>query len=230
MMRILPILALTSLAACSQVRLDTRERETHDYRESIDLAGAKEATTEFHLGAGELRLTGGGGTKLVEADIRTSGTRPEFRYNGGTRGRLVVRQDSKDSFGDQNNDWDIRLTEEIPLDVELHLGAGKARLDMGDLHLRHLVIHIGAGELDLDLRGNYPSDVDVEIHGGVGEAKIRLPKKMRIDAEVHGGLGEINARGLENDDGHYTNRGDRSGPRMKLEIHGGIGQIELNAE
>jgi N-terminal domain of toast_rack, DUF2154 len=230
MMRIMTVLAVASLAACGHVQLDTRERETRNYRESIDLSGAKEASTEFHMGAGELRITGGAGTKLVQADIRTSGARPEFRYNGGSRGRLVVRQDSKTHLGDQDNDWDIQLTEEIPIDIELHLGAGKAQLDLGDLHLRHLVLHIGAGELDLDLRGNYLSDVDVEIHGGVGEAKVRLPKKMRIDAEVHGGLGEIDARGLTNDDGHYTNRGDRSGPKMTLEIHGGIGRIELNAE
>jgi hypothetical protein len=230
MMKVMTVIAAAGLVACGRVHIDTSERETHNYRESIDLGSAKELTTEFHLGGGELRITGGAGTKLVEADIETSGRRPDFRYSAGARGRLVVRQDGTVHLANESNDWDIRLTDEIPVDIELHLGAGRARLDLGDLQLRRLVVHLGAGQLDLDLRGNFHNDVDVEIHGGVGEAKIRLPKKMRIDAEVHGGLGSIDAHGLDNDNGHYTNRGDRAGSKLSMEIHGGIGRIELDSE
>ena len=216
--------------ACGNVRVDHRPRESRHYRETIDGDNAKEVKATVRLGAGELRMTGGA-AKLLDADIRTAGDKPKIRYDAGPRGRLEITQESSFNTGDQENDWDLKLGGKVPLDLEIHLGAGKADLDLGDLMLRSLVVHMGAGQLHLDLRGVYNSDVDVEIHGGVGEARVRLPKKMRIDAEVHGGLGEIDARGLDHTDDRYTSRGNPpSSPKMTLEIHGGIGRIELDAQ
>jgi hypothetical protein len=226
MNRLLPVAASFALIACGPGSFVQREERT--YRESIDGEGAQEAKAIIRMGAGEMRISGGA-AKLLEADIRTSGDRPKIRYDAGTRGRLEIEQEGV-HIGNGNNDWDLRLSNKIPLDLEVHLGAGEARIDLGDTVLRSLVIHMGAGELNLDLLGNYTSDVDVEIHGGVGEANIRVPKDMQIEAEVTGGLGDIQARGLEHDDKRYHTPGKAGAARMTLEVHGGIGHIGLDAQ
>jgi len=229
MTRIVPAILVASLMACGNARIE-RQRESRHFRETIDGEGAKEVKAVVKLGAGELRMTGGA-DKLVDADIRTTGDKPRIRYDAGPRGRLEITQDSSFNPGNQENDWDLRFGGKAPLDLEIHLGAGKADLDLGDVMLRSLVVHMGAGKLDLDLRGVNNSDVDVEIHGGVGEARVRLPKKTRIEAEVHGGLGEIDAHGLDHNDDRYTSRGNPpASPKIMLEIHGGIGRIELDAD
>ena len=232
MKTLLPILALTALVACGRNRYDSREREreSQHYRESIDGKGAKEVKAIVHMSAGELRIAGGAAGKLLEADIQTSGDRPKVRYDDGSRGRLEISEEGTNfHLGNTKNDWDLRLSEKTPIDLEVHLGAGEARIDLSDVILHSLVIHMGAGELDLDLRGDYPSDVDIEIHGGVGEAKLKLPRHANIDAEVHGGLGDVSAHGLEQHDDRYVNRGSAGARRMTLQIHGGIGHIDLDA-
>jgi hypothetical protein len=226
-MKLIALAALAMLTACSG-SIGTH-RDSHRIQKTIDGAGADDVRATVKLTAGELRISGGG-SKLLEADIRTTGE-ADIRYDSGTHARLSVGQPEL-SFarGNMENEWDLRFGDGPKLDMEIHLGAGEADIDLGDVKLRNLVIHMGAGQLKLDLRGKYADDVDVEIHGGVGEADIRLPHNMQIDADVHGGLGEVETHGLEQDDDHhYVTRRGGNAPRMRLEIHGGIGSIKLNA-
>jgi hypothetical protein len=205
----------------------------HDAR-SVDLKGAKSAEVKVEIGAGELVMKGGA-TQLMDADFRYHGSdrKPEVQYDvAGTRGTLDIRQSSHHSLGNnERNQWELRLNEDIPLDVIVKMGAGQGRLELGNTALHSLQVEVGAGEMKVDLMGHPRGDIDVQMHGGVGEATLRLPKRARLDIEAHGGIGEISARGL-------TKRGDRwvnepSGQvdaTIHVSVHGGIGQINLICE
>jgi len=201
---------------------------------TVDLKGAKSVQAQIDMGAGELVMRGGA-AQLMDADFRYRGHdgKPEVQYDvSGTRGTLNVRQPNHHSIGNNDkNQWELRLNEDVPIDIHVKMGAGEGRLELGNTALRSLDVEIGAGEMKVDLTGHPHGDIDVRIHGGVGEATVRLPKRARLDIEAHGGIGEISARGL-------TKRGDRwvnepsgeTDATIHVSVNGGIGQINLICE
>jgi hypothetical protein len=206
------------------------ERESR----SVDPKGAQTVRVEVEMGAGELKMRGGAAT-LLDADFRyrASDGKPEVRYDvAGSRGTLTVRQPRQRSFGGNNrNEWDLRVNEDIPLDISIKMGAGQGVLDLGTVALHNLNVDIGAGELKLNLTGHPRNNVEVQVHGGVGQATVRLPRRARLEVEAHGGIGDISTHGL-------TKRGDRwvnepseeAAAAMHVNVSGGIGSINLICE
>lgn len=201
---------------------------------TVDLKGAKSAQVQIEMGAGELILRGGA-AQLMDADFRYRARdgKPEVQYDvSGARGTLTVRQPSHHTLGNNDkNRWEMRLNEDVPMDIRVKMGAGEGRLDLGNTALHSLDVEIGAGEMKVDLTGHPHGDIDVRVHGGVGEATVRLPRRARLDVEAHGGIGEISARGM-------TKRGDRwvnepsgeTDATIHVSVNGGIGQINLICE
>ncbi|MGC9945322.1 MAG: toast rack family protein [Bryobacteraceae bacterium] len=226
-------LALALLAPACYVSTEgsgSVERESR----SVDLKGAKSVEVQIDMGAGELILRGGA-AQLMDGDFRYRARdgKPEVAYDvSGSRGILTVRQSSHHSLGNNDkNHWELRLNEDVPMDIRVKMGAGEGRLDLGNTALHSLDVEIGAGEMKVDLTGHPHGDMDVRVHGGVGEATIRLPRRARLDIEAHGGIGDISARGL-------TKRGDRwvnepageADATIHVSVNGGIGQINLICE
>ena len=108
-------------------------------------------------------------------------------------------------MGNAKYDWDLRLNNEIPIDLLLHFGAGKARLDLGSLNMRSIEVEMGVGEIEMDLRGTSKRDYSVRIRGGIGEATVYLPANVGVYAKAEGGLGEIKVRGLRRENQHWVN-------------------------
>jgi hypothetical protein len=205
----------------------------HDSR-TVDLKGAKSVHMEVEMGAGELQMRGGA-TNLMDADFRyrSSDGQPEVGYDvNGTQGELHIHQTSHHHIGgNDKNQWDLRLNEDVPIDIRVQMGAGEGRLNLGRLALHSLDVQIGAGELKLDLTGHPRNDMDVRVQGGVGEANIRLPKSARVEVEAHGGLGGITAHGMTKRGELWVNEpaGD-SAATIHVNVSGGIGNINLVCE
>ena len=200
------------LAAAGSVMLFSacqEARETRTETRTIDAGGARSAAVSVRMGAGELRLSGGA-TSLMEAEFTTNVKHwvPETDYRVvGERGELKVRQTKGHSLfiGNRRNDWDIRLTGSLPIDLDVKLGAGESRLDLRGVDLASLDVDMGVGELNLDLTGPRAKDLEVRIHGGVGSARVTLPRDVGVRVEVDGGIGSVSAHGLLKDGHRYVN-------------------------
>ena len=226
--------AALALLAAGCVVVNDSPRTAEHTTQTVDLKDAKTVQVDVEMGAGELQIQGGA-APLLDADFQYRGAdlKPEVTYDvSGARGTLVVRQPSHHHVGSNSkNRWNLRLNEDVPMDISVKMGAGEGRLDLGPVALHSLNVEMGAGELKLDLTGHPRNNVDVRVRGGVGEATIRLPRQARVEVEAHGGLGEISARGL-------TKRGDRwvnepsgeSVATMRVNVSGGIGGINLICE
>lgn len=202
--------------------------------QSVDLDKAEMARVEIKMGAGELQVDGGS-PKLMDADFAYSApsSKPEVRYeSSGFRGELTIEEPHSGALRSNHTyRWNIRLNDQLPLDVVTHLGAGEARLNLGELSLRSLEVHQGVGDLRLDLRGKPTRDYSVEVHGGVGHATIYLPSDAAIEAQAKGGIGHIEMRGLERRDDQWINPAHRHGPvTIRLNVSGGVGDISVIAE
>jgi hypothetical protein len=183
------------------------------------------------MGAGELRV---GSAAAPEARAKfhyTAGAlKPRFSFdNTSFRGRLTIdpSEQSVSLSGPIENKWDITLPEGLPTDVDIKLGAGEAKLELGRMDLRSVALKIGAGRVEADFRGAPKRDYEIRIEGGVGDCEIRLPREVGIRAEAKGGIGSVEVSGL-------TKRGDtwenaafaEAGPKIRLDAKGGIGRIQ----
>jgi N-terminal domain of toast_rack, DUF2154 len=231
---VLPAAAVLLLFGAGCVVVTEGPSTVGNSAETVDLKGAKSVHMEVEMGAGELKMRGGAGA-LLNADFRYSPAswKPEVSYEvSGSRGALTVRQPSSHHIGgNHKNEWDLRLNDDVPVDIHVKLGAGTGRLQLGNVALHDLEVEVGAGELNLDLTGHPRNDVDVEVRGGVGQATVRLPRSARLDVEAHGGLGEITTHGLTKQGDRWVNEpAGQAAATMHVNVSGGIGGINLICE
>ncbi|MFQ5816391.1 MAG: toast rack family protein [Terriglobia bacterium] len=231
-MRITRVLSLATLtlllcgSACTQLgELQVESR-------SIELADAESVVAEIRMGAGELRVSGGA-APLLEADFayNVADWKPEVEYRVmGDRGRLTVRQPSVTggTLGGTRYEWDLRLNDDVLMELSVELGAGRADLILGSLSLTDLEIKTGAGDTILDLTGDWKTDLRARIRGGVGRATVRLPRDVGVWVDAKAGIGGINATGLKRDGSAYVNDAyGESDVTLRIDIKGGVGQINL---
>jgi N-terminal domain of toast_rack, DUF2154 len=206
----------------------------HD-TQSIDLDKSEMARVEIKMGAGELQVDGGS-PKLMDADFDYNHTswKPIVKYEASSfRSQLRIEQPGGVHGGGSGSTykWNLRLNDKLPLEVDLDLGAGEARMNLGSMNLRSVNVNVGVGEVNMDLRGKPARDYSVTVNGGVGHARIYLPSAVGIIADAKGGIGDVNVRGLEKRGGQWINAAHENAPvTIHLDVKGGIGQIEIIAE
>ncbi|SRR5712692_255417 len=205
-------------------------REVHQV-ESVERQGAELVRVRIEMGAGELKLSGGA-SKLLDADFDYSEAegKPDVRYDvTANQGQLTITQAGAGvHFGRARNKWDVRLANDVPMELKIEMGAGQGTLRLGGLSLSKLAVEMGAGQATVDLTGDWKKDLDARIEGGVGTATIRLPKNVGVRVHAAGGIGSINARGLEREGDVYVNDAYGKSPvTLRLNVEGGVGTINL---
>ena len=158
------------------------------------------------------------------------------------------------NFSDFNNNerlsWELNLTEEIPLFLDISLGVGESELDLSDLQISEFNLNMGVGQTTLTLpNGQYQAQID----GGVGQTIVHLPDEGEIELNVDGGVGEIRIyipedmpakiyvdRGIaglsipssyDKDEDVYTSpRFNKNKDHIKIYISQGIGSIVVREE
>jgi len=201
----------------------------------LELQGAKSVRAELKMGAGQLNVNGGSGHLLNSRfmfDRKWDSPRVDYQVVDG-KGHLEISQEQGGGihFGPSDNTWDLNFNNDVPLELEVEMGAGQGNLKLRDMNVTDLQLHMGAGQVELDLTGERRSDLNVEIKGGVGQATIRLPRDVGVSAHAAGGLGSINASGMHKDGNEYRNDVyGKTTHRIRLDVEGGIGEIDLIQE
>jgi N-terminal domain of toast_rack, DUF2154/Domain of unknown function (DUF5668) len=202
--------------------------------ESLQAQGAKTVTAKIDMGAGQLNVRSGS-TQLMDADFsydQDSG-KPRVNYSvSGTNGNLDISQHDHGGvhFGRNENTWALRLGD-VPLDLNVDMGAGQGDLNLRGIDLTRLKIEMGAGQINLDLTGERKQSFDVDVQGGVGEAKIRLPRDVGVEIRADGGIGSIDTEGLHKEGGRWVNEAYGKSPvTIHMNVEGGIGEIRLVVE
>jgi len=214
------------LAACEDVG------ETRTESLKVDLGEAHSVAVNLRMSAGELTIQGGA-QALADGSFTYNVERwkPKVDYQvSGDRGRLSIEQRKRAgiTFGNNKNRWDIRLNDQVPLELKLKFGAGEGHLDLRGLNIKSLDVNMGVGSLKLDLSGERKENLDVRIDGGIGEGTIYLPENIGVRVKVNGGIGSVNAGSLHKNDHVYTNEAYGKTPvTIDVDVEAGIGSINL---
>jgi hypothetical protein len=213
--------------------IETRTGATRHDSVSVERDASEFLRVNLNMGAGNLNLSSGGTGKFLEGTLtyNIDSWKPVVQYSSSAgHGVLTVEQPGShhSHIGNLRYEWNLRLANDIPIDLSVHFGAGDAKLKLGGLSLRSVEVEMGVGQLDLDLRGAPQRDYDVRIRGGVGEATIRLPRDVGVSAEANGGIGSVHTEGLRREGAHWVNDAyDRAKTTIHLDVQGGIGAINL---
>ncbi len=217
--------------------------------------GAASAIISVHMVAGELRITGDG-REVLEGEVRYSD--PDWKpslYSSINNERIYVklrmpRQGHDLSMDDDDeNKWTLALNPDLPVDLILNLGAGKADIDLAGLPLRSLNLRLGAGEFTIDLSntslpmlllnagvgqvtirlgGEWKNGLKAKMNCGIGELNLYFPDDIPAFVRTSGILGEVNRQGFRREGQNFILEPEGTkGPVLKVLINGGIGQVNL---
>jgi hypothetical protein len=198
---------------------------------AVERGAATDARVEIEMSAGDLEVRAGA-MALFEGDFAYNipALKPTIVYgvSGGT-GTLKVSQES--ASGSYENRWRLSLDEKTPIDLRITLGAGDAKLVLGQLNLRSLAIRLGAGDLGVDLRGMPARSYDVTVQAGAGDTTIELPAGVGVSARTSGLIGDSNVTGLEKRGDRWINpRAEGSPVTVKVDVQHAVGDLRLRAE
>ena len=217
--------------ACGPQRVEVGELRTQT--RSVDAEDAESVRANLRIALGELNVSGGA-DELMEADFayNVAAWEPRVNYElGGDTGELNVEQQGLgEGIPDRNvrNEWDLRLNDDIPMDLAVQMGGGVSNLDLDSLILTELNLDMGAGATTVDLTGNWERDLSAVIRGGAGEVTLLLPSQIGVRVNAGTRLGRVNADGLRKEGEAYVNDvyGD-SDTNLEVDVSGGVGQINL---
>jgi hypothetical protein len=161
----------------------------------IPLEGAAQASIEFQHGAGV--LTVGSGTaagELVEGTFG-GGLNQRVRRNGAT---LDVKLSVPTNRGwifpwtwtPGQLDWDLRLNETIPLELEFETGASRSQIDLSDLLVRDLKLETGASDTEVTLPAR-AGLTRVKIESGAARVVVRVPGGVAATIRSESGLARV---------------------------------------
>jgi len=204
---------------------------------SVPIDGAKEAGISLSIGTGEINIYGGTAENVL-IDKTTTSLSPalETTLVTGSGDRKFIsmtgpEQDNKTVLLlDSKRLWNAGITGQIPVALDVRLGAGHSTLNTGGLNFTALAIHTGAGTTDLDLSGYHGSDFTGTITNGFGDISVRVPAGRNIRITVLRGVGDIRTDGMKSDGDYYVTSGYiPSEPGTALWVEQGVGTVRIVA-
>lgn len=186
------------------------------------LGDTASARIRLDMPAGEANIKAASGDVLIDADITYIGE-IEFAVTGEQDKQVTLSQKTQAAdwvrgivgwMGSQGKlRWDVALSPDVPLLLDIHSGVGKSTYDLSKLDLTGVEVHVGTGEAEVFLAPS--ADVyRAVINGGIGEMKVHVPANTSLDMKLRAGTGEINLDIGDNSD-------------VYAEIRGGIGETNI---
>ena len=193
---------------------------------SQELGGATEASVQLEPGAGSLHVDA-----LAESGSLVEGTvDPRYSRNvssdydlEGSRASYTLRSSEATVvyFGGTTRgwDWDLGLTTEVPIDLQVNLGAGEAELDLTGLQLSAVNVNLGVGQtiVTLPSEGSYRA----EVKGAIGQVIVYIPEGLGVRLETSTGIaGSQVPDGYIKDGSTYVSPGYNTAEN-RVDLHAG---------
>jgi hypothetical protein len=187
-------LAILLLALAPSLGLTTStEIFTDRFTEPVGVATSAEV--EIDLSVGPITIDAlSDSSQLVDAEITHIG-KIIFESRGEEKKTVRLEQEKGLEFNmlyspEEELEWDIGLSPDIPLFIELRGGVGEVQLDLSKLQLTGLDVDLDVGEMDLTLPET-GEVYTVKVNGGVGEVRITIPEGANVRLDLDGDVGDF---------------------------------------
>jgi hypothetical protein len=154
----------------------------------------------------------------------------EYGVDAAGQGSLVVKQRAthRPAMRQGRSEWVIRLNSDLPTELTIQFGAGKADLRLAGLALTRLRVESGVGELAVDLSGEWGHSLEAFVKAGIGDTTLRLPQNAGVRVQSAVSLGSIQPHGLTWDGTAYSNAlYGQAEVTLDISVESGMGKITL---
>lgn len=224
---------------------------------TVDRQGAQDVALDLTMGGGRLRVKGGS-SSLMNATFSSGNPawQPDVTYNvSGTTGSLDIIQPDNNGISwnsSSRNDWDITLSNAVPMDLRCKIGAGDLNIDLSGTQARSMSLDLGAasssivaapqtmtsmtvkagvGRIVVDLSGTWAHSASVTVQGGVGSVELTVPKQTGVLLEVKHGLGAVSAPGFSGDGTSSHNSAYGTTPvTLTVHVDAGVGAVTVKEQ
>jgi hypothetical protein len=212
---------LLILPGCNTI---TGPADIQSMRESRPIESTKELDLELKYAVGQLEIERLSDDKLFSFDLQYDRNRYDasFKFDEGERASLRLNVDSHGGFGSgggNDNELTLRLTDKVPLDLNLTAGVSESRLEMSGLKIRRMHLRGGVGKTDMTF--DKPSGEvmeSFEVESGVGELIIHgLGNTQVRQLDVKGGVGHT----------EIDFSGDLGPSPVDARVKVGVGEVRL---
>ncbi len=198
------------------------------------LAGVAQADLEVNFAAGQLNITRLiDSPSLIEADLELVTSRePAWTIDRrDDRAEMLleyVRGDWIENWNWRGGDrWNLRLSPEVALSLDVDVGAGGATISLIGLNVQDLQVESGAGHTKII----FPPEGDFsgQISGGVGAVVLEIPVEMAARLRIDRGLSalDISSRFTKENDVYRTADWETNPNRVDLDVDVGVGLLTI---
>lgn len=244
----LPILLVVSALTLTSTDFAIEE---FSYSKNVELKSLKKIQADIHMNAGTLNLSTHSSSF---AGFKSTYTKENWKadINLDPKGdRLSIYQPEEENYNMKDkdrNDWVLKLPENLAMELNLKMGAGKGIIDLSGSKVTKMNLDAGAGEFDLklantslsnlnvnagvgaltiDMSGKQGTNLKADINGGIGSIELVLPRNTGVRVKVNG-LGSIEKNDLKKKNGYYINElYGKTSNNIEVSVKGGLGSIEL---
>lgn len=172
-------------------------------RHTVPAGEADQVLARIEMHVGVLRISGGASDLLDGAFRYTTDLEPILNYeeaNGS--GKVTVCQSSASGqhLNRGRNEWDIALSNRVPLDLEIVHATGKSTYNLSALALRNVSIDQSTGESTLTIAGRQDNLRQVRIEGATGSIGVQLTGQFAalatVDVSASAGSLDVDLRGI----------------------------------
>ena len=224
------LLSVTS-CVCVGERVELVDLRTED--RTVDLEGAEYVVLDIEMGIGKLTVKSGS-SSLMDAEftynVEEWAPVVEYHVKNG-RGLLTITQpnaEGKSVPDDATNEWEFSFSDDVPIELNIDMGVGEARMDLGNLTLTDLSVDHGVGDLTINLEGKDTGDLNASIDGGIGSIAVVVPTSVGVRVDVDTGIGACRTNGLfKRGDALVNSVYGETDSTIRLSVDAGIGEITV---
>jgi hypothetical protein len=202
------LLALAGMVGAAYAIHDSSTEGTYSGSFSEALEGADKARVEVDFGAGTLSLAEltASSDNLVEGEF--SGAAGEVRTSVRREGDEVTLKLSRDGSGwswgvSPKEVWDVGLSQRIPIDLDVDVGASDVNLDLSDLLVRKFGLETGAASVDVTFP-RAAGETEASVRAGAASLDLFVPEGVAASITIDSGVSSVNV-----DEGRFPKAGDR---------------------
>ena len=196
----------------------------------VDLNGATSARVVLNHGAGTLHVRGGGAPRVLVEGMATAPV--EWRATpSGDRLDVTLQPGSEWQrwpLDWQTLRWDLALTADVPLDLEVATGASQVRLDLTGLQVRSLRLKTGASDVDVTLPAH--GHCRMSVSAGAANIRIRVPQGVAATVRNRSALAgfAIDEERFPRINGRHESPGfGTAADQVEIDVDGGVASFAV---
>ena len=210
---------------------------TYQYAEDLDTSITR-VTAIVQLRAGNLKVSSET-ERLVSADLEYWKREPitTSEYSGFDSSATVEIRDKERGWKGWSwrawgaKDWDIKLTDQIPINLRIYAKATDGELDLSDLRVKNLNLETKAGNFDIKL-GDLVDQVNGTIESDASRLHLLIPEDVGLKIENHSRLTSTSFSGLsvlKYDNIYETSNFEQAPRKITLSLEGSVTRLVVKS-